>query len=529
MSLIESLNDIVMGLRFFMDLPFYMRRRMNPAQAKKAIQERIANREQLFLDTCKRVVKGGGPYARLFDLAGCTIEDVEHLVDKEGLEGALQAIYKQGVYLTGDEFKGLRPVVRGSASFMVRPEQLRNPEAAYHFPALTGRSRGQGTPVPLGLDHTWEYVMNVLTSLAAHGPHEWVQANWQLPGSSVLAWVTMMTMMDLPPKRWFSQVNSHTTGLHRRYAWSERTLKLGSAFAGVKIPSPQFVPMNDLSPIAEWVSSILRSGKTPHICTTVSSAVRLCLFAMDTGTDLTGAFFTVRGEAVTPARMAVLDKAGVRFIAHYSSMDAGLMGLACHNPTASDDMHVVSSCVALIQVGASGIDAGLPPKALLVTRLTQKHPFDLINFSTGDQADLEYYNCSCPLEETGWHQHMKNIRSFEKLTGGGITFSDHQLIRILEEILPQRFGGAPTDYQLVEDEDSTGLPLMRLMARPSLGEMNPAEVERVFLNALSHGGGAQKVAAEQWRNGQVLKLERKNPIMTPAGKILHLHQAKSQR
>jgi hypothetical protein len=466
MALFESLHDVLIGLRFFWRLPFFIRRRMNLTQARELVQHRLANRNQLFLDVCKRTIRANSVYARLFNLAGCTIEDIKHLVEKEGLEGALQTIYKQGVYLTGDEFKGLRPVVRGSTRFHIRPEQLRNPDAANHIPALTGRSRGQGTAVLFDLEDCWEGGMDALTSLGAHGPHDWVQGHWQLPGSGVLGWVIRTTMMDLPPERWFSQVDSRAPGVHWRYVWSERALRWGSALAGVKLPLPQFVPMKDLSPIAKWVSLTLDSGKTPHICTTVSSAVRLCLFAQDKGIDLTGAFFTVLGEAVTPARVGVFKKAGVTFIARYSSMEAGLIGLTCHNPTASDDMHIVSNSVALIQAGVSGVNAGLPPKALLITRLTQKNHFDLINFSIGDQAEMGQRSCGCPLGEIGWHWHLKDIRSYEKLTGGGITFSDHHLIRILEEVLPQRFGGAPTDYQLVEEEGKNGLPVMKLLASP---------------------------------------------------------------
>jgi hypothetical protein len=56
----------------------------------------------------------------------------------------------------------------------------------------------------------------------------------------------------------------------------------------------------------------------------------------------------------------------------------------------------------------------------------------------------------------GWTTHLRDIRSQEKLTAGGMTFLDTDLIRVLEEVLPARFGGAPTDYQLVEEEAEEG-------------------------------------------------------------------------
>lgn len=33
-----------------------------------------------------------------------------------------------------------------------------------------------------------------------------------------------------------------------------------------------------------------------------------------------------------------------------------------------------------------------------------------------------------------------------------MTFLDTEVIRVLEEVLPARFGGSPTDCQLVEDD-----------------------------------------------------------------------------
>jgi hypothetical protein len=42
------------------------------------------------------------------------------------------------------------------------------------------------------------------------------------------------------------------------------------------------------------------------------------------------------------------------------------------------------------------------------------------------------------------------------------------------------------------------------------------------------GGGAERVMALAWREGNVLTVERRAPMTTAAGKILHLH-ARSRR
>jgi hypothetical protein len=39
-----------------------------------------------------------------------------------------------------------------------------------------------------------------------------------------------------------------------------------------------------------------------------------------------------------------------------------------------------------------------------------------------------------------------------------MSFLDSDAIRALEQVLPARFGGAPTDYQLVDQERPTAAP-----------------------------------------------------------------------
>ena len=65
-------------------------------------------------------------------------------------------------------------------------------------------------------------------------------------------------------------------------------------------------------------------------------------------------------------------------------------------------------------------------------------------------------SCGCYFERLGWRSHLHTIRSFEKLTAGGMTVLDADVVRILEELLPARFGGAAADYQLVEDQAAPG-------------------------------------------------------------------------
>ena len=78
--------------------------------------------------------------------AGCRFGDLEELVAREGLEGALQILFVNGIYLTVDEFKGRRPVVRGSAAIYVDPARLRNPLGTPQVLARTSGSRSSHQP-----------------------------------------------------------------------------------------------------------------------------------------------------------------------------------------------------------------------------------------------------------------------------------------------------------------------------------------------------------------------------------------------
>jgi len=121
---------------------------------------------------------------------------------------------------------------------------------------------------------------------------------------------------------------------------------------------------------------------------------------------------------------------------------------------------------------------------------------------------------------------IANIRNLstlsKKLTGAGMTFLDTDVIQVLEEVLPSRFGGAPTDYQLIEEENETGEPVLRLLVRPELGAMDEAAVAQTFLQHLSHGSGVSRVMGLVWMKAGLVKVERRAPLSTSSGKILHL-------
>ena len=109
-----------------------------------------------------------------------------------------------------------------------------------------------------------------------------------------------------------------------------------------------------------------------------------------------------------------------------------------------------------------------------------------------------------------------------------MTFLDVDVVRVLEEVLPARFGGAPTDYQLLEEETGAGQPRLRLLVRPSVELRDPAEVVDVFLAAVG-ARGAARVMELQWRGAGWLQVEQRAPLTTANGKIMHLHRRGSDQ
>ena len=74
----------------------------------------MQNREPNFLALTRKVFSDPThPYAQLFKVAGCDYADLELSVGRRGLESTLQALLAEGVYITLDEFKGRKAIVRG--------------------------------------------------------------------------------------------------------------------------------------------------------------------------------------------------------------------------------------------------------------------------------------------------------------------------------------------------------------------------------------------------------------------------------
>ncbi len=95
----------------------------------REIRVQLEQRASRFLDTLRHTVFADPlhPYHQMFQGAGCTFGDLVTIVQREGLEPALAALHRQGVFLTHDEFKGRKPIVRSGRHIAADVSSWNNP------------------------------------------------------------------------------------------------------------------------------------------------------------------------------------------------------------------------------------------------------------------------------------------------------------------------------------------------------------------------------------------------------------------
>jgi hypothetical protein len=111
------------------------------------------------------------------------------------------------------------------------------------------------------------------------------------------------------------------------------------------------------------------------------------------------------------------------------------------------------------------------------------------------------------------------VRSFEKLTGEGMTVVGANFMRLIEAVLPARFGGSSVDYQLVEKEGADALTELVLRVHPRVGALEETALRDALLAELESGDMIDRHVAQVWRRLQTIRVSREPPLATPSGKI----------
>ena len=516
------LGEAAAAVGFLARLGPYLRHPVSVADASRRLETSLARRGESLTRMFRRAIFGfpASPYRHLLQSAKLTIDDIERLVAQAGVDGTLERLHDAGVHITLEEFKGHTTLRRPGLELSLRPEDFDNPLSARQYEANTGGSGGNARRILFGLDLLEHEALYHAGFYDAHGATSWPAALWlpAPPGAVGIKSVLIRAKLNVPVQRWFSQIQpGDVDGRHRAFATATRVVARAN---GWTFPRPEYTPAAGARRVATWLAE-QRASHSGAIClTTPSAAVRVCGAAMESGLDVSGTLFVLVGEPFTEAKAQVLTAAGCRAATHYAMVEAGMIGLACRAPLAGapDDVHLVSDKVATIQRHGSVGSNGSAPQALFHTSLLAAAPKVMLNVESGDSGVIEERDCGCGVLPASYRRHLHTIRSYEKLTSEGMHFTGTSLVSLVEEVLVRRYGGRPTDWQLVEREEN-GLPKVSLVASAGIGPIDERDVVRTVLDYLKQRGPGEQLMAEVWENGGTLRVVRGEPHVTAAGKI----------
>jgi len=491
------------------------------ANPEEAVRRQLAQRESVFLERVRTAIFGnpGHPYARMFELAGCSWEDLAHAVRSGGLEATLERLRAAGVYLSHDEFKGMRPIVRGGREIPSTPASFHGAEERFHIPSVSSGSRSAGTHAPYSVEmrlYQEAHERLLLRELGLMGCEEVVVFPVLPSGTGYIR--TLRAGRRGDPVKWFAPGGGWRDG--GRHGLATGWMMAVAKASGIRVPLPEGLPPSDFLPALKHIEGLLRRGRPAFVNSMVTSAVRIARAASERGTNLSGATFVVTGEPLTAAKRAVIEKTGAEARPVYSTTEISMVGLPC-SEAHGDCVHFLSDSLAVIGHRKVAEISGWEVNSLFYTTLLPFSPFLLINLEMDDHGIIGRAACDCSLSRLGLTTTIREVLSFGKLTGMGVTLLGTQLLELLERTLPGRFGGGPGDYQLLETEEN-GQYGATLRVSPAASKASEEEIRHGFLSAVEalYGG---RTTTRVWTHGGVLRVERAEPVATGSGKVLALH------
>jgi hypothetical protein len=524
----QVFNDLKMYRRFAFGLPSYLRNRWTLDSAKAAIKGWEADRENNFLRVVEKGIFGhpGSPYLPMLNEAHCSFEDIRSGVANQGLEPTLLELRRAGVYVTFDEFKGRKPIVRGSLEIPVTASAFDNPFLRPHFVRTSGGSSGPGTRVPQDLDHLRVQSAYELVTYDAQGAVDVPALIWRgvLPDGSGIDNALRRSAYGHPPTRWFS--NSNPWDLRPsmvKYTTAAWLTIVIARMSGTRIPSPRYNPLDRPETVATAIAELLERHGSCLVLVAASRGLRVCLAAKKLGLDFTGAIFRLGGEPMTAAKMAGIESTGARIFTTYGFSELGRVGMDCSRQREINDLHLCTGVCALVVHDTMLEGSEITVPAFNFTALQPTAPKILLNAESDDFGIVDKHDCGCPLHELGLTTRLRRVASYRKVTGEGVTLVGSEMIQVLEEVLPRKYGGSPLDYQLIEEEDARGLTRLTLAIDPAIQIGDEAEVIDTVLSSLGRSSVMADSAREIWRQAQTFRVRRQKPKWTGRGKLMSLH------
>lgn len=529
-------------IRFVNGLRSFIKSRMEPEEAiesaRRLLRKRMAAREDNFLNLVDKSIFGypRSPYLKLLEPKRISFHDLKSWVGQHGIEASLRILQSEGVYFTVDEFKGKTPVVRDGIRFVCEESLFDNPFLSYAYEVRSGATRSAGTRIRIDFDYLHQRCLYDALLLQIHGCLTAPIANWfpVFPGAPGINSSLRFAHIGNRVQRWFSQVSEDQLKVNWEKRWGTKLIFLLHSFYGLPLAEPEYASLNDAHKVAEWASQVLNDRPTCMIYTFAASAVRVCIAAAEAGLNIKGTKFFVTGEPLTPQKKREIESVGASAVPVYGISEAGVIAAGCDKAhAASDHCHMYKDTTAIITHKHQVPHSDMTVDSFLFTSLLYESPKLLLNVGMGDYGEISTGGCDCEFAGIGFDTNVSSIRSYEKLTGEGVTFVDTDFLRIIEKELPEQFGGKSTDYQLVEEEDARGLTQLRLLVSPRVGSVNESEVLGTFLALLKTAEDSPESWAqsgtEMWKQSEIVKINRGFPIPTASGKILPFHLLKAKK
>jgi hypothetical protein len=526
------ISDLIKYSRLAWGLRAFLRGTITLEQSKQALTARLQNREQNFLGLVQKGIYQNpqSPYLELLGIAGCEFGDIESLVNRDGIEAALRRLLADGVYLSWEEFRGKTAAVRGGNNLWFSERDFDNPFLPVYYQAQSSGTRSAGTRTTFDLDHLLERSYYRLPMLAANNALDFPISVWKsvLPAKSGISNVLRQWKVGKPVDRWFSPVDERQVRTSLQHRLAMKYIIYAGRFWGARLARPEYVALEEAEKVARWMADTKKRFGGCSLITSVSPAVKLCQAAIEKGLDIRGTLLIVSGEPLTGAKRRQIEAAGASVVPRYSISEIGRIGCGCPEGGATDDVHLLHDSVALIQRRRKLEQAGIDVDAFLFTSLLPSAPKIMLNVESDDYGVIETRSCGCLFGQLGFGQHLRNIRSFAKLTGSGVAIAGSDFVRILEEVLPGKYGGGAADYQLLEEEDSCGQTRLSLIVSPAVGAVDEGNVIETVLEELRQGAYGGKLAAGLWSQAQALEIKRIYPVAN-FGKVNTLHLMKRMK
>jgi len=525
------ISDMIMYIHLAYGLRSFLSHNISLEQSKKTVSARFRNREATFLILVKKGIYNNAksPYLKLLKLAGCEFGDIEFLVNRDGIEATLCRLLSEGVYLSLEEFKGGKDIVRGVAHFQFCERDFDNPFVPNSYQVQSSGTRSAGTRTTLDLRHLLIRSYYRPLWLAVNNGLDAPIGLWQagLPSSAGITALLAYSIIGKPVAKWFSPVTENQVQASLRDRLAIKYITKSARIWGAKLATPEYIGLQDAVTVAQWIAETREQFGSCSLECFVNPAIMVCLAAIENEIDIQGTHFFVGGEPLTESKRRQIESAGAFVSPSYAMTETGFIGCGCLESSVTDDVHLFRDSVALIQRNRKVDHTDSYVNALLVTSLMPSAPKILLNVESGDYGVIETKTCGCLFNQMGFNQHLNSIRSFSKLSGSGMTIFGSDFVRILEEVLPQKYGGTVTDYQLLEEEDRHGETFLSLVISPKVGVVDDDAVISTVFNELRKTGRGGKLAAGFWSQMKTVQIKRMYPIAS-SGKVMTLHLLKKQ-